>query len=379
MKICIFTTTIDKNAGGPSRSVPLLAKGLSETEIDTTLLTCESGDMNTHILKDSNVKLEVIPSNISDDKLKQVLLDGNYDLIHTQNLWNPLYHAVAKIARNNHIPYMMTPRGCLEPWCMRHHRLKKLIAFNLYQKSDLQRANCILATSEMEANNIRNLGIRTPIAIIPNGIDVSEYKCRNILDYDKVKNQICFLSRIHEKKGIEFLIDAWVDLKEVYPDWNIVVAGNGNEKYIANLKNLVRNKGLSNCFSIIPPVFGTDKYKLYCESSLFVLPTYSENFGMVIAEAMSCGVPVITTNGTPWHILNSRNLGWCIDLNLTNLIETLKIALSKGKYELFRKGQECSQYINLTFDYRNVAHKNIMVYDWIINNLNKPKPGCIRL
>ena len=372
MRICIFTTSIDKKGGGPSRSVPILARGLSEVGVETTLLTGYSSEMNTHLLDGTSVEVKTIPQNISIRQLERVLLEGRYDLIHGQNLWIPLYHKMARVARKHGIPYMMTPRGCLEPWCMRQKRLKKLIAFHLYQKKDLQRASCVLATAKMEADNMRALGISTPIAIIPNGIDVSEYPCRPLSSKNSVRKQIVFLSRIHEKKGIEFLIEAWEQLHRKYSDWNVVIAGNGEEAYIADLKKMIIDKGLDSCIKIIPPVFGEDKRKLYCESALFVLPTFSENFGMVIAEAMSCGVPVITTNGTPWQELNDLKLGWCINLSLDNLAKAISEAIDLGIDSLFEMGLQCSRHIFDTYQYKEVALKNQMVYEWIVNSKNKP-------
>lgn len=372
MRICIFTASIDKKDGGPSRSVPILAKGLAEIGVETTLLTGCSNEMNTHLLDNTSVEVKTIPQNISLRHLERVMLEGKYDLIHGQNLWTPLYNKMARVARKHGIPYMMTPRGCLKPWCMKQKRFKKMIAFHLYQKKDLQKASCVLATATMEADNMRALGISAPIAIIPNGIDVSEYPCRPLNSKNHIKKQIVFLSRIHEKKGIEFLIEAWEQLHRKYSDWNVTIAGNGEVAYIAALKKMIEDKGLGSTIKIIPPVFGEDKRKLYSESSLFVLPTFSENFGMVIAEAMSCGVPVITTNGTPWQELNDLRLGWCINLSLDNLVKAISEAIALGVDTLFEMGQQCSRHIYDTYQYKEVALKNQMVYEWLVLGKNKP-------
>lgn len=376
MRICIYTSCIDKNGGGPSRSVPILAKGLSLVGVDTTILTFRSQMMNTHLLDGTKVHIKIVSPNISIEELEMEIVSCNFDLIHGQNLWNPFYNKMARIARKHHIPYMMTPRGCLEPWAYQGQNfiknIKKKIAMLIYQKKDLQKASCILATAKMEADNIRALGIKAPIAIIPNGIDVSEYKCRPAEFKTSVKKQILFLSRIHQKKGIEFLVNAWEILKKKYPDWNVVIAGNGEEAYINKLKKLIVTKGLQNCIEIVPPIFGEAKYKLYCESSLFVLPTYSENFGMVIAEAMSCGVPCITTNGTPWQELNEKKLGWCIDLSLDNVVNTISEAIELGQDTLFDIGQRCSKHIQVTYQYTQVALNNKAVYEWVVGSGLKP-------
>ena len=373
MRICIYITTIDKSSGGPSRSVPILAKGLSLNDVETTLFTSYSNEMNTHLLDGSSVNIKVVSQKILDNELEEELLAGCYDLIHAQNLWMPLYHKMAKIARKHGIPYIMTPRGCLEPWSLEQKKWKKKIAMWLYQKKDLQKAAAILTTANMEAQHLRELGIKAPLAVIPNGIDVSEYQCRPADCLSSVKKQIVFLSRIHQKKGIEILINVWEKMRFDFPDWNVVIAGNGEEEYIQQLKSMITSKRLQDCVEIIPPIFGKDKHKLYCESSLFVLPTYSENFGMVVAEALACGVPVITTNGTPWQELNDEKIGWCVDLSEENIENAIRDALSLPAEELFAMGQKGSKHINNNYLYTSVAKKNIELYKWILEGGDMPE------
>ena len=369
MRICLFTSTNDKNEGGPSRSVPILAKGLAEMGCDTSLMTRKTANMNFHVLEDNSiVQLKVLPYNVKDDELEKAILDGNYDVIHIQCIWTPIYHKVVTIARRHNIKYIITPRGTLEPWSLSRKKWKKKLAMFLYQRADLKHADAILTTADLEAQHVRDLGFENPIAVIPNGIDVSEYQCRSLESKKNVRKQILFLSRIHEKKGIEFLIRAWDTLKAYYPDLNVVIAGNGEESYIQQLKTIIKEKNLDNCMEIVPPVFGEAKHRLYGESSLFVLPTYSENFAMVIAEAMSCGIPVITTTGTPWEELNKEKLGWCIDLSIENLIGTIDKAISLGSDQLFDMGQRCHEYVAEKYQYTKVAEKNMILYKWLLDS-----------
>lgn len=373
MKICVFISTINKLSGGPSRSVPILTRGLAEVGCNVTLITQKTDDMNDHLLEGTNVGIITWSCEKELCRIEERVANKEFDLIHLQGVWLPIYHRIIKVAQKYDVKYIITPRGALESWSLQQKWLKKKIALILYQKRDLNKASCILATANMEANSVRRLGIRSDIAIIPNGVDVSEYVCRTPEFKSSVKKQILFLSRIHQKKGIEFLINAWEQLKIRYSDWNVVIAGNGEESYICQLKDLIRSKGIEDCVEIIPPVFGEAKHKLYCESSMFVLPTYSENFGMVIAEAMSCGVPCITTNGTPWQDLNDNQLGWCIELSLNNLINTISEAIELGQDTLFEMGQKCSRYINDTYQYTEVAKKNKRLYEWILYKGEKPE------
>lgn len=372
MKICIFTSSIDKTGGGPSRSVPILAKGIAENNFDVTLMTGESDQMNDHMIEGTNVKLVKFIEGCPAEELERLLLEGQYDLVHAQGIWVPIYNRMAKICRKHNIPYVMTPRGALEPWCLKQKALKKKLAMILYQKKDLQKAAAILTTADMEAKHLRELGLTAPLAVIPNGIDVTEYQCRTADFIPNVKKQIVFLSRIHQKKGIEILINVWEKLRVDYLNWKVVIAGNGKEEYIQQLKNVIFTKGLSDVIEIIPPIFGEAKHKLYMESSLFVLPTYSENFGMVIAEALACGVPVVTTNGTPWQELNDEKIGWCVDLSEENIENAIRDALSLPAEELFAMGENGSKHINNNYLYTSVAKKNIELYKWILEGGDMP-------
>lgn len=372
MKICIATHSIDKKDGGPSRSVPILAKGLSELGMDVTILTVNTPNMNQELLQNTSVKLVLLPSKGYRRMLKSFFKTEHFDIIHSQNLWTPYYHWIARITRKLSIPYIMTPRGTLEPWSLQQKKLKKLLALSIYQRRDLNMAKCVLATSEMEAESIKHIKVTSPVAIIPNGIDLTEYPCRSNQENLNIKKRILFLSRIHKKKGIELLINSWSELREKYPDWTISIVGNGDANYIRELKDTIKKKGLEGSVSILPPVFGTEKVTLYKESSLFVLPTYSENFGMVIAEAMACGLPVVTTTGTPWKALKEHDLGWYVEINQSSLTNALDEALNTGIDSLNQRGQRASLYVNSNFSYLEIAKKCLLLYKWILGKSQKP-------
>lgn len=375
MKVCIFANDIDKSHGGPSRSVPILSKGLDSNGCDVTLMTLRTNDMNIHALDGTNVKLKILPQYVSSTQLEDAIISENYDIIHLQSVWTYIYHKVAKIARKNKIPYLMTPRGMLEPWCYTNdiivRRIKKHIAMICYQKHDLQEASCILTTADMEMNHVRDLGIVAPIAVIPNGLDFADYPCR--IESKNIKKQVLFLSRLEEKKGIDYLIRSWVKVSSIHPDWKVKIVGNGNTEYIEKLRRLIDNLKVSKWVEILPPAYGKDKYKLYSESSLFVLPSHSENFGMVIAEALSCGVPVVTTKDTPWEILNETRTGWWIELCQQNLDDAIISAIDLGQDELYKMGQKGAMMVRKNFWYSEVGKKLKNVYEWILKKSNKPE------
>lgn len=365
MKVLTFLTNIDQSKGGPSRSVPLMVKGLAEEGIDVTLMVIESGDMNLHVLEGTSAKVHLIPPGYSVRELDSYIRKEKFDVIHGQCIWEPLFHQVRVISDKYHIPFLLTPRGTLEPWSLQQKKWKKRIARWLYQDRDLKRCACIYTTAEMEAEHIRRLGFKNPICVIPNGIETAGYPCRK--ESSEVEKRVLFLSRIHPKKGIEVLLSSWKRIIGLHPGWSLLIVGNGEEDYIHSLEEKVDEMVLSDSVRISPPVFGKEKIDLYQKSSLFVLPSYSENFGMAVAEALSCGVPVITTHNTPWAVLNESKTGWCISLDEETLAKTLDEALSMDTEMLFQMGGKGSEMVYERFDYHSVAKQNQVLYDWIVN------------
>lgn len=371
MKVLTFVSSLDLNSGGPSRSVPLLVKGLAELGVDIALMTIRSENMNIHALEGTTAKLKLFEPSFSRKEIRQYLIAEGFDLIQIQSMWELSYHKVMAEARKLGIPYIVTPRGMLEPWSMSHKKWKKKLGWWLYQRKDVQKAACVYATARMEAEHVTELGITTCKAVIPNGIETDAYPCKT--SFDVVRKQVLFLGRIHVKKGIEILFDAW---KRVYPDyskWQLLVVGNGEADYKHSLENKAEILGLKDCIKILPPMFGAAKTKIYQESAMFCLPSYSENFGMTIAEAMSCGTPVITTKNCPWEILNESKIGWCIDLSVDNIERALREAMTMTPTDLYEMGQQASKLISENYDYRVVTRNTLRLYKWLLNSGEKPE------
>lgn len=347
MKVLHIIASLDESAGGPSRSVPLTCRYLARAGVQIELIAAPSANLVELQLEEG---LQVRFLSIKElHTFGQNLRQGDYDLVHLQHIWHPYIHVMAQAARRAGIPYLITPRGMLEPWIMNRNRWKKQLALFLYQRRDIRKASVLHATCQLEQDNIRALGYQNPIEIIPNGMELSTIPSPKE-DYGSKK--LVFLSRIHPKKGIEILLDAWKQLNQ--QEWTLEIAGNGDESYLQALQNKIKNNSITGV-SLVGPQYGEAKWDFLKSADLFVLPTYSENFGIAIAEALAVGLPVVTTTGSPWEELHIHHCGWWIDLSVEQLARTLHKAIETPAKELHQMGERGKLLIQNNYDITKVV------------------------
>lgn len=378
MKVLHTISGLDLSSGGPSFSVYLLVNELITNGIDAEILTFAAKGANNKIIsEDYFIKTIKPPKNIkipfSNSFYKYLKENNNHDIYHGHGLWQFPVHYMSIEARKKSKPYIITPRGMLRFWALEQSKLKKKIALWLYQKQDLNKAACLHATAKIEAEEIRSSGFNNPIAVIPNGLNLSLFPLRKEI-IQKSKKTILYLSRIHPKKGIESLIKAWTFVPpSIKNDWEIILAGNGEEKYINQLKRLANSYNLENDIKFVGPKYGQDKIDLFHNADLFVLPTFEENFGMAVAEALAFGLPVITTKGAPWEELNIHNAGWWIDIGVEPLVRALTEATQVSDNERKQMGLNGRKLVEENYSIESVAQKMIQLYEWILYRKEKPR------
>lgn len=280
-------------------------------------------------------------------------LTSNIDLVHIHGIWSPINTFSALAALKKKIPYIVSPQGMLEPWSLEQGKLKKKIFLALIWKKILKKSNNLLFTSNQEFKNFLNLKLKNKnYFIIPNGCFFPK-NYQSYIPKKKIKN-ILFLSRIHPKKGLENLINVFKDLN--LKDCILNIVGSGEEKYLKFLKELSGIDFLNT--KIIFHGFKDDREKIrfYKNNDLFVLPSFSENFGIVVAEALHFGLPVITTNGTPWKCIKDENCGWWISNNKNNLKNSIKTAYNLSQKEIIKKSRNAKKLSKL-FNWKNISIK----------------------
>jgi glycosyltransferase involved in cell wall biosynthesis len=292
-------------------------------------------------------------------------------VIHNHGLWLMPNVEAGRVALLAGKPFIVAPRGMLSSAALAFSPLKKRVVWALLQGDVVRRASCIHATSEQEYNEIRNFGLKNPIAILPNGIDIPELD-RHSLAETEVGRTILSLGRIHPKKGLDRLVRAWAKVEPAYPEWRLRIVGHdelGHARELAALAAELKAQRVS----IEGPVAGDAKTAAYREADLFVLPTLNENFAVTVAEALSVGTPVIATKGAPWRGLALEGCGWWIDHGVEPLAAALTNAMAMGPGALRAKGAKGRAWMSRDFSWERVAHDMLKLYRWLSSGGEVPR------
>ena len=295
------------------------------------------------------------------------------DLLHLHGLWKYPAVAVNRWFRQTGRPYVISPHGMLEPWALRQSRGRKCLAGWLYQEACLRRAACLRATSRMEYDNIRRAGYSNPVAVIPNGVELPKELPRRPTSRAGERWRALFLSRIHPKKGLLDLVHAWNRLRP--PGWELVVVGPDEAGHLAEVRAAAGAAGPAGSIVFAGEAWGEARLRFYADSELFVLHSYSENFGLVIAEALSCGVPVLTTQATPWQELREHRCGWWIETGTEPLAAALREALALPPETLREMGRRGRRLIEPKYTWAPIGRQLLEVYQWMLGR--RARPECV--
>lgn len=364
MKILHYIPSIDEESGGVGAYMQLLTLGLGKL-CELHVATIHSDDERE--LK--HCKVHYMPKQwFPPFALKRAFLklldEVKPDVVHVNCCWMPPSALMALWAKEKGYKVVYSPHGMLEPWIMnRHHYTRKVPAIWLYQKRGIECADIIHATADSEKENLTSLGWNRKICVIGNCINVDDIGMKSSW---KRKRNILFLSRVHVKKGINFLIEAVAKLKNEMEGYVVKIAGPGDVAYINELKMLAERLGVGGMVQFVGSVFGEAKFDMYREADVFVLPTHSENFGIVVTEALACGTPVITTKGTPWRELVDKGCGWWTEIGTEPTVAALKDFLSLDEKELEDMGRNGRKLVEDKYSCQQIAREFRQMYDSLV-------------
>ena len=349
MRLTHIVPSLEKQYGGPSRSVLSLSAALARFGHDVELLATKPGEGEAHAVGSLQVRnfRRGWPSQLGrSTALLRALQARESDVIHHHSLWLRTLHYAHCESRNHGARLVLSPRGMMSPWAWRHRGWKKKLARALIHPGALTAVHGWHATSDEEASELRALGFTQPVCVAPHGVDrpnpaetaAAAAHWRATCPAVGQRPIALFYSRLHQKKRVIELIDLWLDRGP--RDWLLLVVGIP-EDYTPDMldKYVMRQSGAGRVQSFS----GLGQPPPYAAANLFLLPSHNENFGLVVAEALAQGVPVVVTDTTPWRSVNERGLGWCVPWS--DYAAALQSAVSEGADCLRERGARARDWV----------------------------------
>ncbi len=293
-------------------------------------------------------------------------------VLHNHGVWRLTNLFPLGVGRSARARIVCSPEGTFAPWCMQYKSWRKLPFWSLLQRPALAQAHSFHAASEMEAADIRRLGFRQPIAVVPNGVEIPP------VPRAQRRNELLFLGRLAPEKGIDLLLLAWQQLAPTFPQWTLRIAGPLDGAYPKFLQRRARELALARC-EFPGEVSGASKAAAFASARLFVLPSHTENFGIAVAEALAHAVPVVTTTGTPWAELAGHGCGWQVPAQVHALTEVLRKALALPSAELEAMGAMGRIWVERDFGWDAVGERMAATYEWLLSSPGAPPPHWVEV
>lgn len=379
MKIIQVVATINKDSDGVNHAVRGLSRGLTRWGAKVELHCLDEippfaqGEPYA-ILNHVRTRFPIASVGRSpkmEDALKHSAQDA--EIIHSNGLWMMPNIYPEWAIRGTKCKLVVQPHGTLSKWAMRRSWWKKLPLWWLWQKRVLGEAAMLVATCEKEYEEIRALGYKQPVAIIPIGMDLPALATCHLplaTEHNRLR-RIVFFGRVHKVKAVDHLVKAWGQLQAGLPDWELVIAGpdcgaKGELEAIIAEEKIPRVR-------FVGEINGSAKYDFLTEADIYVLPSHTENFGVTVAEALACGTPTIASQGTPWEGLETEQCGKWVPIGVEPLAEALRELTSLTDDERAAMGKRGRTWIQRDFSWDGIGAKMKAAYAWLLGQGEKPE------
>ena len=412
MKIIQVVPTVKNESDGVGISVRGMSAGLTSHGVRVSLHCL---DEVPECIRDSRYEMVNYPRKrfpFSSIGCSPELLEGlkeccqSAEIIHTNGLWRMANIYPEWAIRGTKCKLVVQPHGTLSKWAMRRSWWKKLPLWWLWQKRVLDKAEMFVATCEKEYEEIRALGYKQLVAIVPIGMEVptvtseqllvassqfpvlsSEQKgCDCVASRDNRQLATChlplatenerlkrivFFGRVHKVKAVDHLVKAWGKLQESLSDWELVIAGpdcgaKGELEAIIAEEQIPRVR-------FVGEINGQAKYDFLTDADIYVLPSHTENFGITVAEALACGTPTIASQGTPWEGLEIEKCGKWVPIGVNPLAEALRELTSLTDDERAAMGERGRAWIQRDFSWDGIGAKMKAAYAWLLGQGERPE------
>jgi glycosyltransferase involved in cell wall biosynthesis len=388
LRILQVVPAISPVYGGPSQMISGLAKGLASQGVEVTILTTTANGDNGQAPLEVPLQTPVFQngyhiryfrcSPFRRYKFSWELLDWlahhthQFDLAHIHALFSPVSSGAAAIARWRHLPYILRPLGTLDPADLQKKRHLKQLYAGLIERSNLAGAAAIHFTSPQEAQISQRFGVVTNDCIMPLGVDHQPAPLKPLVrqrfNIPEDRPIVLFMSRIDPKKGLDRLLPALEQLLAQGVKFHFVLAGANPQdpSYEHQIYAQIQTSPLQHCTTMTGFVAGELKSALLHEANLFVLPSYYENFGIAVAEAMVAGLPVVISDQVHiWPDIERSHSGWVTPCDIATLATTLRQALEDPS-EQQQRGTNAQTYALQHYSWQAIAGQMIEIYQDIV-------------
>jgi glycosyltransferase involved in cell wall biosynthesis len=381
MKILMLVPAVGTVYGGPSKSVVELAQALGHHSIEVDLITTNangSEKLNVPLqtwISETSYRFQYFPYwDLKGYKFSLALTNwlfknaSNYDLVHANAVFSyanlPAYWA----CQQQKIPYLVTPRGMLEPWALSYKAWKKRLYYNLFEKPALQQASAIQTLAKKEAEGVKILDLKAPIVVVPNGVHKQDFETlpepENFYSkFPETRNKtlILFLGRIDPKKGLDLLSTAFAKIHTLFPHTHLIVAGQDNIGYLSVVKDYFAQAGCIDAVTFTGMLTGSLKHSALAAANIYVAPSYSEGFSMSVLEGMASGLPCVITTGCNFSEAASAQAAYVVDVNAEELADALTKCLQNPQ-QAKQMGNRARQLVFENYTWERVASQLIEIY-----------------
>lgn len=377
MNILIFTYSVTRTAGGVYDAVRELFTNAAFKQEKLKLLSFQDEYCDADLPAWNGLPIQLFTPGfmLHSTEAKKALLSTKADILHMEALWRCPHRWMADWKKQyKNKPIVCSPHGMLDPYIVQSQGKFKRLISNLFFQKGLEAVDCYHALCQKELEDIRAYGLKQPIAIIPNGINLPDKT--KIYPRKDEKLHLLYLGRLHRKKGVDILLKALAEIKNENLDflkkWHIDLVGWDHENCKVELGNIVRNEQLQDFVTFHGGLFGEEKLQMYATSDAYILPSHGEGLPMTVLEAWSWNLPVIMT---PYcNIPEGFDAGAAIKIDdnissVKNGLITLFTMDSKQREEIGRKG---FQLVSEKFTWNASAQKMIQLYTWLLGKDEKP-------
>lgn len=386
MDILIVIPYFSFTYGGTTKSVKELAGELGKQGINLDVVTTNADGNQTldvpigEWLEQANYRIQYFSCWHKGDLIFSLSLINwlrqnlpSYDIVHTNTLFAPLVSVAHWLCRWQHIPYIVTPHGMLEPWALQYKSAKKQLYYRWIEKIALSQASAIQTLAPSESENIQKLGF-THSYVIPNGIH--HYELANLaapkLFYQAFpetqnKHLILFLGRIDPKKGLDLLAPAFGKIHQQFPDTHLVIAGPDHIGFLPTVQHYFEQANCREAVTFTGMLTGKLKSSALAAANIYIAPSYSEGFSMSILEGMAAGLPCIITKGCNFPEAEQAGVAKVVDMDSSAIALAMQECLSELE-KAQEMGDRAREFILNHYTWDQVAAKLLKLYNSIYNN-----------